>query len=43
MVAITDNPVPFPYDGPLVLQGPLLRSHASVVDPELSLSIVDVV
>jgi len=34
--------LPFPYDGPPALRGPVLAALTGVVDPELSLSIVDV-
>lgn len=36
------TPLPFPYDGPPALRGPVLAALTGVVDPELSLSIVDV-
>lgn len=42
MAAITDDSAPFPYDGPHALQGPIQQALTRVVDPELSLSVVDV-
>ncbi|MBG7618888.1 metal-sulfur cluster assembly factor [Herbaspirillum sp. AP02] len=42
MATITDDFVAFPYDGPRELQGPIQQALTRVVDPELSLSIVDV-
>ena len=33
---------PFPYEGPEHLQGPLTAALSRVVDPEVSMSIVDV-
>ena len=35
-------PFPFPYEGPEQLQGPLAAALSCVVDPEVSMSIVDV-
>jgi metal-sulfur cluster biosynthetic enzyme len=32
---------PFPYDGPELLRGPVAAALQRVVDPELSLSVVD--
>lgn len=36
------TPLPFAYEGPHDLRGPMLAALSRVVDPELSLSIVDV-
>ncbi|MFT7723626.1 MAG: metal-sulfur cluster assembly factor [Roseateles sp.] len=34
--------MPYPYDGPEALRGPVLAALRRVVDPEVALSIVDI-
>nr|WP_316640904.1 metal-sulfur cluster assembly factor [uncultured Roseateles sp.] len=38
----TPSPEPYPYSGPEALRQPILQALTRVVDPEVSLSIVDV-
>jgi len=38
----TTEAAPYPYSGPEALRQPILQALTSVVDPEVSLSIVDV-